>query len=198
MNENDIETDEHLAWLADAIVRHLSNTVATYHAKTKPGEIEQFEGINERAAVAVLAKIFEGLGYSVYYEQQVFGNADRLDLWVGEPDGQARWYVEAKMMWEGSDNRLYRNKFGFQSDIDRLAKCSGENLEKVAIWFAFSPNEDLQRMVESKKMMGLRDAVDEVWQKSQAKLTHRSIDLDKFGPSTKTTRFAHIFCWCVV
>lgn len=202
MNESDFETDGRLGWLADAIVRHLSNTVASYHLKTPIGEIEHFEGMNERAAVAILAKIFEGLGFCILYEQQIFGNRKRLDLWAGEPDGQPRWYVEAKMMWDGNnsgtnDHRFNRGRFDtFLSDLERLANCSGDNLSKVAIWFAFSPSNNLQRIGEEKQIMKLGDAVDEVRKRiPEVELSHRSIDLDTFGPSIDTTRFAHIFCW---
>ena len=66
---NDIvptETKQDLGWLADAMFRHVEKRAARLYRKAV-AERPTFNGLNEANTVAILGKVFEGLGFDVAY-----------------------------------------------------------------------------------------------------------------------------------
>jgi len=193
-----------LQWLADAVTRHVVQRVAAFRRTTAEQSCD-FDGMNETAAVVVLSKIFEGLGFDPYFEQKVYGESRaRLDLWVGEPDGTPAWYLEAKIIWDGCDQRLNRARFlgngEILGDLVRLSECEAEPaVRKVAVWIAFSDREAFAPIDSGTKALRLGDAISLVTSTlPSAKLaSQRSVDLGRFANCVASARYLHVLCWTI-
>ncbi|MCR9119631.1 MAG: hypothetical protein NXI22_22085, partial [bacterium] len=169
-----------MEFLADAIVRQVSNVVSGYYHMGQSDPPERFNGLPEVHAVFLLSRILEGLGYSVFFEQMVFGGSGKVDIWVGEPSGNATFFIEVKILYDVQDNLLNRQRFkkSVLGDIERLSRTVGPH-QKVAVWFAFSPDAQLLYAGDDYESMRLGDAVAFVNRDApDAVLTHRSEDLE--------------------
>ena len=83
-------TKEDLGWLADAIFRHVGRRAVTLYRKSA-AERPEFKGQNEANTVAILCKVFDGLGFDVAYEHPAYGDdRQEIDLWAEETRGNPR------------------------------------------------------------------------------------------------------------
>jgi hypothetical protein len=196
------KTKDDLGWLADAILRHVGKRTTRLYRKGAT-ENPTFNGLNEANTVAILGKVFEGLGFDVVYEHRGYGDdRQEIDLWVEEMAGSPRWAVEVKVIWDGWDNRLNRRRFcekrELLGDFDRLAGLSIAGLRKVVVWLAFSETERICDAGQTAKTLRLGDAVKAVeGMGAVARLTAcRVVDLEQYAQCS-SYRYAHALCWDV-
>jgi hypothetical protein len=189
-----------LLWLAHAFERHLALLASRGHRKT--GTCAPFDGASESSVVLIADRIFTGLGFLTWPERRVYPDTkQRLDLYAESPVQTGAWLIEGKVVWDGTDKRLNRQRFcegrELLGDFVRLSALPQPN-DKLVVWIGFSPTGEIVRAGEAAKTMRLGDAIDAVAAAVPAARlqAQTAVNLDAYC-ECPDWKFAHVLCWAV-
>lgn len=153
-----------LTFAAEAVARSVLRKASLQHHKIAARAVP-WNGLCEADVVGCIASFFEGCGYSTWREEYYFENSsEKMDLWAKNPSpelGPAAWCVDAKVLWDGQDNRLKRRRFveneEVLKDFRHLAGCSWEGVRRAVFWVVFGRSQKLDRS-ETEASLGIPDA----------------------------------------
>ena len=190
--------DDH-AWIGESVRRHLQRFLI--HEGAISGT---FPGFYESNIVGMLSRSAIGLGYDVYLERKCYADGtSRADLALREPDGGFRFIIEVKVIYDGDDNTLLRNKLtggAIYKDLELLSRHTAGNAHRLAFWVVFSPDLDDQVASPASSQIRLGDLLLEtVVRFPSVRLTQR-LTIDCAGligaaACEKSCKYAHLLTW---